>query len=830
MKRSTKQQIMKRIVIVLLLFISLKSLSQTTGYLRFDTVRIFKQGGTSELYLINSTKDSLGALTNIGGGLTRFIKPKKLNDSTLVIGLDTISLAGNTQLFVPRVSSNDQEIVRFNGTNGDIQGTPGVTANGSGNFSVPSFWSITNASGLQYAMLPLTHGYLTPATSSNNTAFDFATGAQSQSSGNLEMFRVATLYNQTSTAGATDLVIRRTETAVGSGTHNFIRFDGGPSGTTERFSVDRLGRVKVGLLDNGTSSDSVVVWDAATKYLKKVLGSSLITASNGLTKTGNDIQLGGTLTGNTFIEANDKNFYVTQANDIFLLSQLTSDPSKFAQLSMNYNGNVTLRNELNAAQRTDIILQKQNLLLAVDYDINTYINGFVMDTTFSYTNSRFAFFDQKRDDLSITDNILSSAVHVFGDVNIRDTLKVGLLPDGNSDDSVVVWRAGTKTLRKVAQSSISGGGGGTPGGSDTQLQYNNSGAFDGTAGMTWDATNTGITIDKASLGVTQNNSAGFRLRNPTAAAAGAQQMSPGLFWEGQGWKTNATAASQTVVFRADVTPVQAAANPTAQWILGSSINGAAFTNNILVANNGNTTIGGTLTMNGSIFAVPSTGQVNFTSRSILTSSADGNFLMRNQALNNFNQLQFGGTTSSFPSLLRSSAKLVARLADNSANTDIEVLDQAYDATTWNGNNDVPTKNAVRDEIEAIRYRPYSTTHSYAIVAQNGTTPVNLTAVGLAMDIPNSSTGWIKVVLTGNGNSGSTSHGIKGIKYYSFNKTGGTLTLDAADVIVADKKGASVTGATWQLTVSSNQPVVEVTGVAGVDMNWVAAIEVLYITE
>jgi hypothetical protein len=276
---------MKRLITFLLLFAAFKVAGQTTGYLRFDTVRIFKQNGTCELYLINSTKDSLGLLTNVGGGLTRFIKPKKLNDSTLVIGLDTISMAGNTQLFVPRISSTDQEIVRFNGTNGDIQGTPGVTANGSGNFTVPSFWTLTNSTGLQYTMLPLSHGYSTPTTGSNNTPFDYVTGAQTQSSGNLELFRVATLYNQTSTAGGTDFVIKRTETALGSGTHNFLRFDGGAAGTTERFSIDRLGRVKVGQLDNGTSADSVVVWDAATMYLKKVAQSDISGGSTDTTVT-----------------------------------------------------------------------------------------------------------------------------------------------------------------------------------------------------------------------------------------------------------------------------------------------------------------------------------------------------------------------------------------------------------------------------------------------------------------------------------------------------------------------------------------------------------------
>lgn len=77
-----------------LLFAALKVAGQTTGYLRFDTVKIMKQNGTCELYIINKTKDSLGLLTNIGGGLTQFRRSKMLDDSTIIIGLDTLTIHG----------------------------------------------------------------------------------------------------------------------------------------------------------------------------------------------------------------------------------------------------------------------------------------------------------------------------------------------------------------------------------------------------------------------------------------------------------------------------------------------------------------------------------------------------------------------------------------------------------------------------------------------------------------------------------------------------------------------------------------------------------------
>lgn len=70
-------------------------------------------------------------------------------------------------------------------------------------------------------------------------------------------------------------------------------------------------------------------------------------------------------------------------------------------------------------------------------------------------------------------------------------------------------------------------------------------------------------------------------------------------------------------------------------------------------------------------------------------------------INTSGLIQFHGTTSSFPAIKRSSTILQARLADDSAYTDLEVADEAYDATNWNGSLEVPTKNAIRDKIESM---------------------------------------------------------------------------------------------------------------------------------
>jgi hypothetical protein len=88
------------------------------------------------------------------------------------------------------------------------------------------------------------------------------------------------------------------------------------------------------------------------------------------------------------------------------------------------------------------------------------------------------------------------------------------------------------------------------------------------------------------------------------------------------------------------------------------------------------TSGGTMTTSGSIVAggnisIP-TGANKFSWNNLtqLTCTADGNILIRNNASTDFGLMQYGGTTSSFPAWQRSSAGIIARLADNSANTTV----------------------------------------------------------------------------------------------------------------------------------------------------------------
>ncbi len=80
---------MKVWVSILLLLFSSFGFSQVLPF-RGDTIRLYKQGGSAELLLENATRNQTGPLVNIGGGKTRFSKPRMINDSVLVIGVDSV--------------------------------------------------------------------------------------------------------------------------------------------------------------------------------------------------------------------------------------------------------------------------------------------------------------------------------------------------------------------------------------------------------------------------------------------------------------------------------------------------------------------------------------------------------------------------------------------------------------------------------------------------------------------------------------------------------------------------------------------------------------------
>ena len=96
------------------------------------------------------------------------------------------------------------------------------------------------------------------------------------------------------------------------------------------------------------------------------------------------------------------------------------------------------------------------------------------------------------------------------------------------------------------------------------------------------------------------------------------------------------------------------------------------TTRLTIAANGAVTFASGITTSGTVNAVGSNVNCGsfaafvITSRGSLSSSSTGVFLLQNAAANDFDRLQFGGTTSSFPALKRNATALETKLADDSA--------------------------------------------------------------------------------------------------------------------------------------------------------------------
>jgi hypothetical protein len=151
-----------------------------------------------------------------------------------------------------------------------------------------------------------------------------------------------------------------------------------------------------------------------------------------------------------------------------------------------------------------------------------------------------------------------------------------------------------------------------PAGSGSELQFRSSGTAFGAA------TNSSVSGGAITLGAAEalgtTSTARLTLANTTAAAAGAQQVSPSIVFEGQGWKTTATAASQTVRFRQNVLPVEGAANPSATWRLQSEINNSGtWTDSLSITTGATMTFGTRFEFkngsNGMRFGVPGSNDV-----------------------------------------------------------------------------------------------------------------------------------------------------------------------------------------------------------------------------
>jgi len=326
----------------------------------------------------------------------------------------------------------------------------------------------------------------------------------------------------------------------------------------------------------------------------------------------------------------------------------------------------------------------------------------------------------------------------FFDITLRDTtanaitMYDGLLKFRNADpvptpgDTTLygmVNVAGTKSPINLPLSLIGGGGG-----SDGNGIYSG----DGTAPADTDvAVTDSINFDNGTLFINAiNNRVGIgtaspdRLLHPEIADAttntvtypmriskitsGAATTGFGLGTEYElenASGTNRVAATEEITY-SDAVNATEDATYTLKLIQAGSLATA-----LTVTSGGVLTNAGQITGTNFVTAA-SSGVFTIASRFVISASADGVVRFANSGGSDFNRLQFGGTTSAFPSLKRSTTNLQARLADDSAFTFIEDLYRRAGSGTPEG--------AVTAPIGAVYHRTDGGAGTSFYVKESGT--------------------------------------------------------------------------------------------------------------
>lgn len=201
-----------------------------------------------------------------------------------------------------------------------------------------------------------------------------------------------------------------------------------------------------------------------------------------------------------------------------------------------------------------------------------------------------------------------------------NTYLVGALASSTpSNGYVPTWQTGGTIIWAAAGAGTIGG---STGATDKAIiRANGTGGAtvqNSTATLSDDAI---LTLPQASLAGTTRGD-GVIVSNTTAATVGVQRYSPRVHWTGQGWKTTATAGSQTVDFAADVIPIQGTTSPTAELQFSSQINAGGYANQLVIGSNGSTYFGPSSTA----------GSISSTSGGLaLTTQSTGNAIVTVQS-------------------------------------------------------------------------------------------------------------------------------------------------------------------------------------------------------
>lgn len=194
--------------------------------------------------------------------------------------------------------------------------------------------------------------------------------------------------------------------------------------------------------------------------------------------------------------------------------------------------------------------------------------------------------------------------------------------------------------------------------------------------------------DAANILAQRNGTTGqkFRIFNTYTDASNYERG--GFSWQGNVLYIGNTESAGTGNFRSislySKGSIEFASGDTARWNINSSGHVLAAADNTYDIGASGATRPRQIYAGGDIY-VGTAGSFVFASSTSLRAPSDGVLLLRNAAASDFSRLQFGGTTSSFPSLKRNAAILEAKLADDSAYAQLVAAGTATNDSAAAGN-------------------------------------------------------------------------------------------------------------------------------------------------
>lgn len=291
-----------------------------------NTIVISSSGGTSTNITANNGINRIGDNVGLGGTLTGNTSIVGSSNSLSILPNSLLlqSIGSNVTYGLNLNSTNGGIIIQKNGGNGGeirIQSDTGITYQVSNNGRI----KVQHGNGLasNFAGIEYTHNYASKFNPRSLVDKGYVTGFTSYVITNSSSIVIGNQYKNTTiyctNTGTTNIYIPDT---VDSGmTFTSVRTAGLVNHiATGTSSLNSIGNATGIQIENGASTWQYVGnsnWYGFGALGSPITdGSSSISASNGLTKVGNNITLGGMLTGHTTIDANSKQI-VIHSYDIF---------------------------------------------------------------------------------------------------------------------------------------------------------------------------------------------------------------------------------------------------------------------------------------------------------------------------------------------------------------------------------------------------------------------------------------------------------------------------------------------------------------------------------